>query len=194
MRSLFAALTVALIALLAAPPAMAGSMTQSLLPRTARGPSPMMRCVEAPISLAFDVVAVESARFADPRSLTSYELRDQRPLRTPAVSARGSVRLGTARALALNPRTVRLRVTLKPCSQAPVPVEHGSTTVPQSAPESPHASHAVNDSVGLGPVLASIEPQQLRWLHDNSQTFGSTPIHAGPRAAHAFNPWRPPAA
>lgn len=194
MRTLLAALTVALVALLATPSAYAGSMNQSLLPRTPRGPAGMQRCVEAPISLAFDVVAREAARFADPRSLTSHEVRETRPLRTPATQG-AIVRLGQARVLAMNPRTVHVRVTFKPCSLAPVQAEHGNASAPQSTPEPSHVSSFVSDPAMLnGPSFELASAEQIHWLNAIIRSFGNTAIQAGPSASHVLNPWRPPAA
>ncbi len=83
MRFLFAVAVALLVAVSATPSAHAGSLHRSM-PRTPRGPEGMARCAEEPMSLAFDVVEREAARFLSPDSLTSRNDGAGPAPRTPA--------------------------------------------------------------------------------------------------------------
>jgi hypothetical protein len=191
MRVLFAALAAVLVALVATPSAHAGSPHRSM-PRTLRAPGGMVRCIEAPISLAFDVVEQEAARFADPQTLTSRESREARDLRTPAggetaakPSAHSQLRAGSADA-----RVVR--VALPPCGsnaqRAAVCTSMGRLdTQDQLSPSS------ADDTVLWSRVVDSPRfAAASRRAHDERTQLARTAVTGAARPAHAPAPWRPP--
>jgi hypothetical protein len=191
MRVLFAALAAVLVALVATPSAHAGSPHRSM-PRTLRAPGGMVRCIEAPISLAFDVVEQEAARFADPQTLTSRESREARDLRTPAAGETAAKPTAHSQLRAGSTDTRAVRVALAPCGsnvhRAAVCSSMGNLDThdqlsPTSADENALWSRLFESTRF---AVAS------RRAPDESTQFARTAVTGAARPAHAPAPWRPP--
>lgn len=193
MRLLFAVTVAMLVALVATPAAHAGSLPRSM-PRTLRGPEGMQRCTEAPISLAFDVVENEAARFAAPESLTSRVDGLGNPnLRTPAHRADDAIPAAPTRVAAAPPVPPPVKKAGTHCGQSSTRVIIGCAAGHSESPL-PAVSPVADDPLFLRSLVPSVadasEARNVSLVH------ATAPVAAegGARAAHALMPWRPPCA
>jgi hypothetical protein len=193
MRLLFAVTVAMLVALVATPAAHAGSLPRSM-PRTLRGPEGMQRCTEAPISLAFDVVANEAARFAAPESLTSRVDGLGNPnLRTPADGAQRAAPAAPTRIAAAPPAPSPVKKSGTHCGQSTTRViigcALGSNDAPASVP-----SPTADDLFVMGSITASA--LDVRASRSITLAHATAPVvaEAGARDAHSQSHWRPPCA
>jgi hypothetical protein len=188
MRLLFAIAVTVLVAFVATPTAHAGSLPRSM-PRTFGAPPAMERCIEAPMSLAFDVIENEAARFAAPETLTSRSEGLAQHLRTPAnVEIPRPARLIR---LAAAPSPSQAKKSGVPCGRiASHAVCARSLDLDTPAKSS---SNTIDDSWWMSlRDPSSLDP------HASGTRFASPPIHQWiaaderERDAHTRSPWRPP--
>lgn len=193
MRFLFAVAVALIVAFSATPSAHAGSLPRSM-PRTPRGPEGMARCAEAPMSLAFDVVEHEAARFLAPDSLTSRDDGADPALRTPARAEErparqaANVRLGSA---PVAPQGTR-RAQSAPCGRSSAhmiscaALGESEGRAPASAPSTDELLVAA-----LSVALPSIEAPSASTTRDEPPVAN---VIGFARDAHLRGPWRPPRA
>jgi hypothetical protein len=194
MRLLFAVAVALIVALTAAPSAHAWSLLRSM-PRTARGPEGMARCPEEPMSLAFDIVEREAARFVTPESLTSRNDRLDSLLRTPArtherpAQQAVNVRLGAAPFAARGARQVQSapcgRSSVHMISCAAMSETEGSASVSPAATDKLLSTSLFDVSLPSGGDFADTV---LRQPQPVANVIGDA------RDAHGLGPWRPPRA
>lgn len=191
MRFLFAIAVAVLVAFAATPTAHAGSLPRSM-PRTLRGPEGMARCTEEPMSLAFDVVEYESARFLSPDSVSS---------RVDEVPA------STLRTLAEDAIVIEPAVRL---TNAPVPATRKvARALPCGRPSaSASACSSMGDSSTKIPLSSSFSHDELLLValdvaltDDLPKDRAAVALQLAPvyeigfaRDAHLAGPWRPPRA
>ncbi|MBL8680812.1 MAG: hypothetical protein JNK05_16655 [Myxococcales bacterium] len=193
MRLLFAVTVAMLVAFVATPAAHAGSLPRSM-PRTLRGPEGMQRCTEAPISLAFDVVETEAARFAAPETLTSRSEGLGNPnLRTPARHADDAMPAAPTRVAAAPPVPPPVKKSGTHCGQSSTRVVVGCAVGHSQAPQ-PMLAPAGDDPLFFGSIAAFVK--DAREGRSLSLVHATAPVTAegGARDAHASTPWRPPCA
>jgi hypothetical protein len=188
MRLLFAIAVTLLVALVATPTAHAGSLPRSM-PRTLGAPPAMERCIEAPISLAFDVIENEAARFAAPETLTSRTEGIAQNLRTPAnVETPRPARLIRLAAAPLPSQAKKSGVSCGRIASHAVCARSLDSDMPSKS-----SSNTIDDLWWMSPRdRSSLD------LHAFGTRFAAPKIHPWTAAdererdAHTRSPWRPP--
>jgi hypothetical protein len=193
MRFLFVVAVALIVAFAATPSAHAGSLARSM-PRTPRGPEGMARCTEEPMSLAFDVVEREAARFLAPDSLTSRNDGVAPALRTPARSEEHpaqqavNVRLGAAPAAPSGAR----KAQSAPCGRSSTHMI-SCAALGETEGRAPASAPSTDELliVTLAIAFPSIDEQSQTALSPEPPV---TNVHGFARDAHTRGPWRPPRA
>jgi hypothetical protein len=193
MRFLFAVAVALIVAFAATPSAHAGSLPRSM-PRTPRGPEGMARCTEEPMSLAFDVVEREAARFLAPDSLTSRNDGLTPALRTPARADERpaqqalNVRLGAAPATPSGSR----KAQSAPCGRSSTHMI-SCAALGESEGRAPASIPSTDELLiaALTVALPSIEDSSASTTRDEPPVAN---VIGFARDAHLRGPWRPPRA
>lgn len=194
MRFLFAIAVAVIVAFAATPSAHAGSLPRSM-PRTLRGPEGMARCIEEPMSLAFDVVEYESARFLSPDSVSSRvdevpasAMRTMRTLAQDALVIEPSMRLSNA-PVPPTRKVARVLPCSRPSASASVCSSLGDSNT--QIPLSSSFSHDELLLVALDVALTDELPKDRAAV-----ALQLAPVYeiGFARDAHLAGPWRPPRA